>query len=277
MGEYATQVLINYRKFRRWTKTKDGKYPLEIADKYVSITKNNQHIKSFKRVGSHGFSKMIDFDSFYANIMVKNLLPYGNIKSTPWDGYENACFYGVKFPNGEINYVWDIMFKLYHNQEKYQIVSKHYMKLGNLYQKLGEKVLEQIRIHPEKKKELMIFGCFFYGRKQGNKFVQNFFAGSYMYAIGANVMDSLVVYLKSLGAKILNTATDAILYTGLKHITINSWKGYSLKQSEYSHLEYRGLNNWTGYDINGGITEKHQCDFFVKSGKIKGSKWETEK
>jgi len=145
------------------------------------------------------------------------------------------------------------MMKFYPNVK---ILKTRYIKLGDVYKPLGDLILKLRDANPHKKKDYMIFGCFMYGRKQGYKYVENFFAASYLYSIGYNIMDEMVQKMKVSGAKLLNTATDSILYSGDINIPMCDYV-YTLKH--YDKVEYRGQNNWTGFDSDGNpITEKHQ-------------------
>jgi len=238
-------VLCNKAKIKR------SKYKYAIAEKYWTLVYDNQHIQCTNARGTFDNCHLLDFKSFYPRLLASCDMPDGNILHKKPRG-KHCVFHKIRNYAGKECYVWDDMLKLCN--KNYEILETCYMKLTNRYKKLGELILNERESHPERKKEFMIFGCFFYGHKQKYKYVENFFLGSYLYAKGYCAVSKLFRGLKANGAKMLNTATDSILYCGNVDIPQSDYP-YSLKN--FNKVEFRGQNNWTGFSDDGSIVEKH--------------------
>jgi len=233
-------------------------YPAQKAEEMWTLCEANQHIMA-GTPGVYSNCTLLDFKAYYPHIMRNELLPYGDVLTKKPKG-KHCKFHKVLQSDGEIVYMWDEMYQLF---EGFEILETYYMKLTDKYQKLGEYIIKKREQYPDRKDQFMIFGCFFYGRKQGYKYVENFFAGSYLYVKAYLVMEEMVQKLHRKGAKILNTATDSVLFSGEVEIPDVGYR-YSLKHFEL--VEYRSQNNWTGYNNDKVEVEKHQGIHILKGG-----------
>jgi len=247
-------MLDMYYRLMNQTKIPREVYPKADADELWSLCEDNQHIMSCHKPGTYIDCTLLDFKAFYPNIMARVKLPYGNVLFNKPKSGEYCTFHYVKQRNGEFVYIWDEMLYMYGN---YEIKKTYYMRLTDMYQKLGKEILRRREQRPERKMDFMIFGCFFFGHKQGYKHVENFFAGSYLYVKAFLEMDRMMLELQSRGANILNTATDSILFEGNVNIPESEYK-YSLRH--FTTVEYRSQNNWTGYEGDVAVVDKRQSD-----------------
>jgi len=249
-------MLAMYYRLMNKTKTPREVYPLDFANEIWTLCEDNQHIISCNEPGTYENAHLIDFKAFYPTIMSKVLLPCGNVLKTAPKSGKYAKFHLIEQSNGEQVYMWDEMLQFYSN---YKILNTWYMKLSKQYQDLGKEILRRRELMPDRKSEFMIFGCLFYGRKQGYKHVENFFAGSYLYVQAFLIMDKLVNEIFNQGCKLLNSATDSILYQGdFKHNF--EFEGYKFNIKDFSKVEYKGLNYWRGFNNDNIVVEKHQGD-----------------
>jgi len=241
-------MLTQYYRLMSKSRTKRYVYPIELANEIWTLVEDNQHIFAGEP-GTYYNCKLLDFKAFYPNLLSKVLLPYGKVlKKAPKGAY---CKFHECLVNGEYLYIWDEMLQFYN----YKVHKTYYMKLGDKYHKLGKLILKMRDLHPDKKGEYMIFGCFFYGKKQNYNWVENFFAGSYLYVQAYLIMHDMITKLHDKGCVLINTATDSILFSGDVEIPQVDYK-YSIKL--FDKVVYRAQNNWTGYVGNNIIIEKHQ-------------------